>query len=143
MPGRLSRRQVLALAAATSADLRAQGVASRGVRAQPRAKASGLPFRARFTDVAREAGLTQPTIYGSADDPRFILETIGCGAAFLDYDNDGWLDIFILNGRLVDGIPPGAILDPALARGLMTNMRDGRIDGVGVIRSPPGEARPR
>ena len=133
MPGRLSRRQILALAAAASADLKAQGVASRGVRAQPRAKASGLPFRARFTDVARKAGLTQPTIYGSADDPRFILETIGCGAAFLDYDNDGWVDIFILNGRLVDGIPPGA------TNRLYRNNRDGTFTDVtedaGLVRS--------
>ena len=133
MPRRLSRRQVLALAAVAPAKLKAQGVASRGVRAQPRAKASGLPFGAHFTDVARAAGLTHPTVYGSADDPRYILETIGCGAAFVDYDNDGWVDIFILNGRTVDGIPDGA------TNRLYRNNRDGTFTDVtedaGLFRS--------
>ncbi len=133
MPGELSRRQVLSLAAVGSVKLKAQGVASRGVRAQPRAKLSGLPFGAHFTDVARQAGLTHPTIYGSPDDPRYILETIGCGAAFLDYDNDGWIDIFILNGRSVDGIPDGA------TNRLYRNNRDGTFTDVtedaGLARS--------
>jgi hypothetical protein len=74
----------------------AQGVASRGVKATPRGKPSGIPFLAHFTDIAFEAGLRVPTIYGPADHKDYILETIGCGVAFFDYDNDGWLDIFIL-----------------------------------------------
>jgi len=132
MTGRLSRRQLLALAPFATRPLRAQGVASRGVRAQPRAKASGLPFHARFTDVAEAAGLTQPTIYGSADNPRYILETIGCGAAFIDYDNDGWLDILVLNGRTVDAVPAGA------TNRLYRNNRDGTFTDVteeaGLVR---------
>ena len=132
MPGRLSRRQLLALGAVTSADLRAQGVASRGVRAQARSKSSGLPFHSRLTDVAQEAGLTERTVYGSADDPRYILETIGCGAAFLDYDNDGWLDIFVLNGRTLEGVPDGA------TNRLYKNNRDGTFTDVteaaGLVR---------
>ena len=102
------------------------------MRAQPRAKASGLPFHARFTDVAEAAGLTQPTIYGSADNPRYILETIGCGAAFIDYDNDGWLDILVLNGRTVDAVPAGA------TNRLYRNNRDGTFTDVteeaGLVR---------
>jgi len=94
------------------------------VRAQPRAKASGLPFNARFTDVAKDAGLTQPTVYGSPDNPRYILETIGCGAAFIDYDNDGWLDIFVLNGRTLDAVPAGA------TNRLYRNNRDGTFTDV-------------
>ena len=132
MAGSLSRRQLLALAPLAARPLRAQGVASRGVRAQPRAKASGLPFHARFIDVAKDAGLTQPTVYGSPDNPRYILETIGCGAAFIDYDNDGWLDIFVLNGRTVDGIPAGA------TNRLYRNNRDGTFTDVteeaGLVR---------
>ena len=33
-------------------------------------------------------------IYGGVDRKQFIYETVGCGVAFFDYDNDGWLDIF-------------------------------------------------
>ncbi len=132
MTGRMSRRQLLALAPFATRPLRAQGVASRGVRAQPRAEASGLPFHARFTDVAEAAGLTQPTIYGSADNPRYILETIGCGAAFIDYDNDGWLDILVLNGRTLDAVPAGA------TNRLYRNNRDGTFTDVteeaGLVR---------
>ncbi len=124
MGRRLTRRQVLSLACVGSARLHAQGVASRGVRPQARPRASGLPFGARFTDVAHAAGLTDPTVYGSADNPRYILETIGCGAAFLDYDNDGWLDIFVLNGRTLESIPPGA------TNRLYRNNRDGTFTDV-------------
>ena len=102
----------------------AQGVASRGVKPKPRGKPSGLPFDARFTDVAAQAGLTAPTIYGSADNPQYILETIGCGAAFFDYDNDGWLDIFLLCGRTLEGIPEGA------TNRLYKNNRDGTFTDV-------------
>src|SRR6185436_13368528 len=66
------------------------------------------PFNAHFTDVADKAGLRQPVTYGGVDRKQYILETVGCGAAFIDYDNDGWLDIFLLNGRLIESEPPGA-----------------------------------
>ena len=46
------------------------------------------------SDVAGRAGLTQPIVYGGVEHKKYILETIGCGVAFFDYDNDGWLDIF-------------------------------------------------
>jgi enediyne biosynthesis protein E4 len=55
-------------------------------------------FAVRFEDVAAKAGLTDPTIYGGVLHNRYILETTGCGAAFIDYDNDGWVDIFLVNG---------------------------------------------
>ena len=124
MDRRVTRRQVLALAGAGCIELRAQGVASRGVRPQARAEPSGLAFHAHFTDVAQSAGLTRPTVYGSPDNPRYILETIGCGAAFLDYDNDGWMDIFVLNGRTVESIPQGA------TNRLYRNNRDGTFTDV-------------
>jgi hypothetical protein len=76
------------------------GVASGGVKPLPRSKPSGLPFNANFINVAREAGLGAPVIYGGVDTKNYILETMGCGAAFLDYNNDGWLDIVVLTGRL-------------------------------------------
>ncbi|MGH9530179.1 MAG: FG-GAP repeat domain-containing protein, partial [Terriglobales bacterium] len=75
-----------------------QGVASRNVKAQAKPAPSGRPFDAHFTDVAREAGLLSPVIYGDAANKDYILEAIGCGCAFFDYDNDGWMDVFVLSG---------------------------------------------
>ena len=85
-----------------------RAIASRGVQAAPRGKPSGIPFLAKFTDVAAAAGLTAPTIYGSPDKKDYIIETVGCGVAFLDYDNDGWLDIFLLCGTRLESPPAGA-----------------------------------
>jgi enediyne biosynthesis protein E4 len=59
---------------------------------------------ATFTDIATEAGLTHPTVYGGLDRKRFIIETNGSGVALLDVDRDGWLDILMLSGtRLQEG----------------------------------------
>jgi hypothetical protein len=118
------RRDLLALLATPGAGLMAQGVASRGVRALPRGKPSGLPFNASFIDVAAAAGLTAPTIHGSPGRAEYILETIGCGAAFLDYDNDGWVDILILSGQTLEGVPEGA------TNRLYKNNRDGTFTDV-------------
>jgi hypothetical protein len=75
-----------------------QGVATRGVKPQSRARASGRPFPARFVDIARQAGLTAPLVYGSPESRSYIVETNGSGAAFLDFDNDGLLDVLLLQG---------------------------------------------
>ena len=80
-----------------------QGVASRGAKAQPRGKPSGIPFRSRLTDIASEAGLRAPVVYGGVTQKSYILETVGCGCAFFDYDNDGWMDIFVLSGTRLEG----------------------------------------
>ncbi len=125
-PGRtkFNRREFLLLGTAASTMAMAQGVASRGVKPQPRGKPSGLPFLAHFTDVASAAGLTAPTIYGGIDHKQFIFETVGCGVAFFDYDNDGWLDIFVLCGTRSDSPPEGA------TNRLYKNNRDGTFTDV-------------
>ena len=56
-----------------------------------------------FTDVTAAAGLGRAVnVSGSPTDKQFILEEMGGGAAFFDYDHDGWLDIFLVNGTSLD-----------------------------------------
>ena len=61
-----------------------------------------------FLNVARESGLNAKTIYGGEHKNKYLLETTGCGVAFYDYDNDGWLDIFLVNGTRLEGFPAGS-----------------------------------
>ncbi len=110
---------------ASAGSLRAQlGMASRGVKPQPHSSPTGRPFHAYFTDVARQAGLNGPVIYGPQDHVDYILETMGAGLAFLDYDNDGWLDIFLLSGTRFDNVPAGT------TNRLYRNNRDGTFADV-------------
>jgi enediyne biosynthesis protein E4 len=120
----ITRRQLIAsmvaaAGTAMSAAAFGQGISSRGVKAQPRGKPSGRPFLSRITDVAKEARLTEPIIYGGADSKNYIIEVVGCGVAFIDYDNDGWVDLFVLSGTRLDGAPPGT------TNRLYKNNRDG------------------
>ncbi len=125
----ITRRKMIAsmIAAAgtvMSGDAFGQGVSSRGVKAQPRGKPSGRPFLSRITDVAKQAGLAQPIIYGGADSKSYIIEVVGCGVAFIDYDNDGWVDLFVLSGTRLEGAPPGT------TNRLYKNNRDGTFTDV-------------
>ncbi len=62
----------------------------------------------QFVDVAAQAGLTKPIIYGGVESKRYIIETNGCGLAFYDYDNDGWMDVLTLNGSRLDPFAKGS-----------------------------------
>jgi hypothetical protein len=99
-------------------------MASRGARPAPRGKFSGLPFHANFTDVARRAGLNGISAGGHADRNDYIIESMSGGAAFLDYDNDGWLDILVLSGSR-SGEPL-----PEASNRLYRNNRDGTFTDV-------------
>ena len=62
-----------------------------------------------FEDIAARAGLTAVNVNGGDKAKRYILESTGSGIAFLDYDNDGLLDIFVVNGTRMGpphGVPP-------------------------------------
>jgi hypothetical protein len=92
-----------------------------------------------FVDVGSEAGLNVETIFGGEHKNKYLLETTGCGAAFYDYDNDGWLDIFLVNGWRLEGFPAGH--EPASH--LFKNNRDGTFTDVtakaGLIHSGWGQ----
>lgn len=62
---------------------------------------------AYFIDVAQKAGLTTPSVFGGKDTKKYIIETTGTGVAIFDYDNDGWPDIFLVNGTTLEGFPAG------------------------------------
>jgi enediyne biosynthesis protein E4 len=81
----------------------------------------------QYVDVAQQAGLTIPNVWGDVDHKRLIIETKGSGLAFFDYDNDGWLDIYLSNGNRLDTHwPPGK--EPTTH--LYKNNRDGTFTDV-------------
>ncbi len=60
---------------------------------------------ADFRDIAQKAGLTATNVFGGKYSSTYILESTGTGAAIFDYDNDGWPDIFFVNGTTLEGFP--------------------------------------
>jgi hypothetical protein len=69
--------------------------------------AAAAQHTVRFTDVTREAGIDFRHVNGASPD-KHLVETMGSGGLFFDFDNDGWLDIFVVDG--------GSFADPAVAR---------------------------
>jgi len=114
-----TRRKLLKASSA----LCASTLLSRRAPALPAAPASVRPF-SKFTDVAQAAGLTATMFYGVPEAVTYIVEEMGGGCAFFDYDNDGWMDIFIVGGRRLDEIPKGA------SNRLYKNNRDGTFTDV-------------
>jgi hypothetical protein len=106
----------------------------------PASPISGTPLGVSFVDVAKESGLKTETIFGGVGKNKYLLETTGCGAAFYDYDQDGWLDIFLVNGWRLEGFPKGQ--EPTCH--LFKNNRDGTFTDVtakaGLLRSGWGQA---
>ena len=128
-----------------------------------RAKARSIRDRSRRSKVRRSAsalsmwskqsGLAVKTIYGGEHKNKYLLETTGCGLAFYDYDNDGWLDVFLVNGWRLEGFPAraGAALpfiqeqsrrhvhgcDQGLGAGAQNRL------GAGLLRRRLQQRRPR
>ena len=61
----------------------------------------------RFVEVAEQAGVVAPNVWGGIDRKKFIIETKGNGVGFLDYDRDGWLDVYLTNGTRLEGFSSG------------------------------------
>ena len=81
----------------------------------------------QFIDVAQKAGLNVPNVWGGITQKRLIIETKGSGLAFFDYDNDGWLDIYLTNGNRLDAHWPAG-QEPISH--LYKNNRDGTFTDV-------------
>ena len=84
-------------------------------------------FPVQFFDVAQQAGLNIPNVWGGIDRKRVIIETKGSGLAFFDYDHDGWLDIYLSNGNRLDAHWPAG-KEPISH--LYKNNRDGTFTDV-------------
>src|SRR5437899_10135641 len=65
------------------------------------------PPRVNFVDIAARTGLSAKTVDGNEKRKKYIIETTGSGVAFSDYDNDGWPDVFLVNGSTLEGFPKG------------------------------------
>ncbi len=80
-----------------------------------------------FTDITTQAGLVHArNVSGSANNKQFLLEEMGGGVALFDYDNDGWLDIFLVNGTSLDP----TLRDRHPTSYLFRNNRDGTFTDV-------------
>jgi len=119
-----------------------QSSASQSTYSAATKKSASVPLGGldvNFVNVARESGLNVKTIFGGEHKNKYLLETTGCGVAFYDYDNDGWLDIFLVNGSRLEGFPAGQ----APSSHLFKNNRDGTFTDVtaqaGLLHSGWGQ----
>lgn len=101
----------------------AQAIAKRIYAAEGR---EGSP--AWFVDVAARAGVVALNVNGGTKAKPYIIESTGSGAAILDYDNDGWPDIFLVNGTTLDGSRAEGFGRPTSH--LFHNNRDGTFTDV-------------
>jgi hypothetical protein len=101
--------------------------------------AAGGVAEVKFVNVAGRAGLTSKTIYGDERKNKYRVETTGSGAAFFDYDNDGWQDIFLVNGTRLDPLRG----EPSPTNRLYRNKGDGTFQDVtekaGLVRTGWGQ----
>jgi len=91
-PCQVSRSRATAVGTA----FRAGHFITRGKSTTPRKAFCAAISRASY-GFGKQAGLTHPIIYGGVDSKSYIVEVVGCGVAFIDYDNDGWVDLFVLS----------------------------------------------
>src|SRR5262245_65039868 len=94
----------------------------------------------RFTNVAQQTGLNISMIYGDEHKNRYLLETTGSGAAFIDYDNDGWQDVFLVNGTRLDGLPPNLNSTNRLFRNTGNGKFTDVTEKAGLVRTGWGQS---
>jgi enediyne biosynthesis protein E4 len=122
-------------AAPASAPQSQSGVAS-GVAAAPVYDEQKRPITAGgfvdegtvvFQDITKQAGLAGWTHKMGVPDKKFIVETNGSGVCLIDYNNDGWLDIYLVNGSTFDALDGK---EPTPHAALFRNNRDGTFSDV-------------
>ncbi len=80
-----------------------------------------------FLDATEKAGLSKWRNVTGAPDKRVIIEAKGSGVCLLDYDNDGWLDIYLVNGSTLDALTGKG---PSPHAALFHNNHDGTFTDV-------------
>src|SRR3954466_12091473 len=93
----------------------------------------------RYVDVGKAAGLKDIFLCGGEGTNNYVIERLGTGLAFIDFDNDGYLDLFVVNGSRLGGFPKGQ--EPT--NHLYRNDRKGGFQDVtreaGLLRSGWGQ----
>jgi hypothetical protein len=109
-----------------------QGVAApkRPAKPQPSVKPKIPIPKVQFQDIAAKAGLTARHVTGTDIEKKYIIETTGSGVALIDYDRDGWLDVFLVNGATLEGFPKGPNKSDAPTNHLYRNNRNGTFTDV-------------
>src|SRR5579871_4494797 len=82
-----------------------------------------------FEDITKVAGLASWRHVMGTPQKKYILETDGSGVALIDYDNDGWLDIYLVNGSTYEALNGK---EPAPHAALFHNNHDGTFTDVAV-----------
>jgi len=126
-PGIFTSR-ILILIAVAAAVLHSQTIA------QPPGKAKDVPITVRYTDIRKAAGIT--FLQDSTQtDQKYYLETMGTGVAWIDYDQDGLMDLYFVQSAATDIYKPPAPLRSALYH----NNGDGTFTDVTVKAGVGGE----
>src|SRR5688572_31836401 len=132
---------VLGLALYSTRTVSSQGVAvpTRRARIQPKAQIDRPLPKVNFEDVAARVGLSGFYSTGEDKEKKYILEITGSGVALIDYNNDGFQDVFLVNGTKLEGFPQGK--EPT--NHLYRNNRDGSLTDVtasaNLVRSGWGQ----
>src|SRR5262249_30014045 len=92
---------------------------------EPAAAQLSSPRKDILTDITEDAGITWRHFSGESQD-RFLIETMGGGVAFLDFDNDGLQDIFFVNG----GETPHGKSNSPVRNALYRNLGNGKFQDV-------------
>lgn len=97
------------------------------------------PSLVQFSDVAVRSGIKFVNVFGGAKAKRYLLETTGSGVAWIDYNRDGFPDLFFVNGTTIEGFPSGQ----APTNRLFRNNGDGTFTDVttraGLVHSGWGQ----
>ena len=75
----------------------------------------------QFTNIAADAGIAFRHVSGGTPD-RHLLEIMGSGGLFFDYDQDGWVDLFLIDG--------GSLVDPKIDAASRDRLYRNRGDGT-------------